>query len=223
MEINTDAVIHDPFYEIKNRLFELSSSYDFIEFSAQRGFRLVDKILPKIHTTSYDVYISQLETLLQKISQLEQDEEKVVQNARDTEFSLFLDFDKETVLNNVREELSFYKTELQKISDELEKRQEDYNIPSSKKPFKTSLTAPELAYLFKALEKQEIIKIPKNLGKDFSKRLSELFVSKSSSIEANSPKKISDHYYSIEPAAAKHWIELFGRLKVQASEDSEEK
>lgn len=222
MESKTDNNDHDPFYEIKNRLYELSTGFMFVEFTPQWGFNLVKKILPKIQTSSYDVHICQLETLLQNISKLEQDEEKVIRNVIADEYSFF-DLDKETVLNNVRKELAFFKTELQNTLSELEKRQQSYIVPLSKNPYKTSLTTSELAYLFKALEKQGIIKIPDNSGKNFAKRLSELFVSKNPSLKANSPKKISDYYYSPEPDAAKRWIELFGRLKVQASEDSQEK
>lgn len=222
MQNSTTKSEHDPFLEIKNRIFVLSNGFYFTPFTLEYGYKIIDSILPKIQDALYDVYISQIEALIHEINEIEKDKDGILNNIREDDYKFVFrnDDDKNVIVTDTIKELSFYEAELQKISDELLNRQEKYITIPPLKPFKTNLKVPELAYLFRALVDEGLITIPKGDGALFIRRLTELFVSKSTKVEANSSKQMNAFYTQVEPDAAKEWSFRFLNLSTRAKKDS---
>jgi len=220
MEAINENSTHDPFYEIKNRIYALSTGFFFTPFSEAYGYGIIDKILPKITSTPYDIYISQIEVLIEDIDELEGDEERIRQSVRSEENSFVYrtEVDFELIVADVKKELAFYRMQLQKISKELWDRQQKYTVQSSIKPYRTSLSRAQLAYLFKALVEKNIIEVQKGQATTFIKRISEIFSSKGK-IEANSHKKLYDDYVSIDFEAKKSWAQLFKELREHSEQN----
>lgn len=213
---------HEPFYELRNRLHEFSSSYK-LQGTDEHSHKIIDRIITKLNTSNYDYYIGQIEILLKRIDKIAENESNIVKNYRVSEWDKSSPFsfgfgsdNKENLLTKVRTELDIYRRRLQSLSQDLEKRSDEVAVPSKEKPFKTKLSVKELAYLFRALADEGIIDIPKGKLASFSRRVTELFISKSDNIEAVSPKSFRKNYDNVDPKAGKEWFSYFSHLKASA-------